>query len=107
MGTHFVDNVRLVSVECCVCHTIFAMTEDLNKQCLRKMENKTFYCPNGHEQHYVGLSEEEKLRRSLKSVQACCTEYEGRVEELEKRIPRMIGGYRAQLKRSKSKVSNE
>lgn len=53
----------LEPVTCCVCGVQFAFPATLYR---KKLEDKTrFFCPNGHEQHFVGKSEVEKLREQL------------------------------------------
>lgn len=48
---------------CCRCKTVFWMSDDIYRIALERRERFQFYCPNGHEQHYVaGQSEAEKLR---------------------------------------------
>lgn len=63
MSTQFVDNVWLVTQECCNCHCLFAMSADLERR-LRK-SREYFYCPAGHAQHFCGESPEQKLQRAL------------------------------------------
>lgn len=55
---------RLVVESCCNCGTPFAIEEGLRKQLLNHPRVRHFYCPNGHEQWYVGETAETKLRRS-------------------------------------------
>lgn len=52
--------------ECCNCHVLFGMPEDLYKR--RKRDHAMFYCPNGHAQHYNEKSEEERLRDELNAA---------------------------------------
>jgi hypothetical protein len=53
---------------CYVCHIPFSITDDL-RNALLKCHN-TFYCPNGHGQHFTGKSNEEILREKLSSAQS-------------------------------------
>jgi len=49
---------------CCNCGTVFAMSDHVHTTALNRREKFQFYCPNGHEQHYVSTeSEADKLRR--------------------------------------------
>jgi len=57
---------KVVAVQCCVCGIVFAMTGGLND--LRKSDGKQFFCPNGHDQHYVGAKEEEKKEKKRKEL---------------------------------------
>jgi DNA-binding XRE family transcriptional regulator len=58
----FVHNVEFVTEECCNCHMQFAMTRDYFEK--RRADQKTFYCPAGHAQHYT-VSSEQKLRQQV------------------------------------------
>ena len=62
----FSDKTFFVTETCCNCSMPFAMTEDFQKA--RRQDRKTFYCPAGHGQRYVGKTEEQKLKDVLKSM---------------------------------------
>jgi hypothetical protein len=49
---------------CCTCGVLFGLTNEQHDQLL-KNKGKSFYCPNGHGQHYAGKSEAESLRERL------------------------------------------
>ena len=57
-----------VTIKCCNCGLPFAVPEDWNSERLR--DRKNFYCPNGHQQHYIGKTEEQKLREQLEAQKA-------------------------------------
>lgn len=57
---------KLVTEVCCACAVPFAMPASLQKQ-LRSDPGTTFYCVNGHAQHYTGETEEAKLRKQLEA----------------------------------------
>lgn len=62
MGS-FVGKIEYVTETCCNCGMSFAMTAEFQR---RKLKNRTsFYCPAGHRQHYIGRTEEQKLRDQL------------------------------------------
>lgn len=51
-------------VRCCKCSATFAVTDDFYRVAMERCEQFLFYCPNGHEQHYVrGQSEIDKVRQ--------------------------------------------
>lgn len=52
-------------LETCVrCSTPFMMSEAVHATATARREGFTFYCPNGHEQHYVtGETQLDKMRR--------------------------------------------
>lgn len=55
------------SLETCYkCHMPFYMPTEV-MQHLIKNKGESFWCPNGHEQHYLGETEEAKLKRQLQS----------------------------------------
>ena len=58
----FIGGVALVTEECCAkgCGITFAMTADLRRR--RLADHGWFYCPNGHQQHYTGPSDSDRLR---------------------------------------------
>ena len=53
----------LAVVNCCTCGMTFAMPGDFKQR--RRDDHEWFYCPAGHEQHYAGKSDAEKLRDEL------------------------------------------
>lgn len=55
--------VTLTTEICCNCHVLFAMTEEQVDK-LRATPGTTFYCPNGHAQHYTGKSAEQRLKEA-------------------------------------------
>jgi len=55
--------IKMAVHECIECGVPFAMPQELDN---RYRENhQIFFCPNGHQQHYTGKSEAEKLRDQL------------------------------------------
>ena len=98
-GIIFVGTSKMITIECCSCHVMFAVTKYFYDECQRKKPDKSFFCPNGHEQHFVGVSDENRLREQLLNVQSCCDRYREKADKLAETIPRIRGGYRAQLKR--------
>lgn len=55
--------IKLVEICCCKCGMTFAMPSDVNQQYIDN--GNSFYCPRGHQQHYLGESVKEKLARQL------------------------------------------
>lgn len=55
-------DVPFTQEECCNCHVPFAMTTALRVALLES--RATFYCPNGHGQHFTGESDSQKLSRA-------------------------------------------
>ena len=62
-----IDRVTTFVVEdCCNCFIPFAMTSEFEAR--RRKDKATFYCPNGHPQHYLGKSDEQKLREAQQQL---------------------------------------
>lgn len=58
--------MKTVEIQCCVAgcgHSPFPMAESFYDRARRTHES--WHCPAGHSQHFVGKSEEEKLRDAL------------------------------------------
>lgn len=79
---------ELITEECCCCGVLFAMPVELKRQCRDQPGpgGKSFYCPNGHSQHYTGKSKAQverergdRLARWLEAANARATsEYDQR-----------------------------
>ena len=54
--------LQLVVEECYSCSVLFGLPADFRKN--RLSDKRDWYCPNGHEQHYVGKTDAEKLKES-------------------------------------------
>lgn len=53
--------VQLDSVACFKCGVRWWIEADLKERWLREREKTTFFCPNGHSQHFVGKTFDEQL----------------------------------------------
>lgn len=93
----------LVTEQCCNCHVWFAMPKELQDR--RKRDHATFYCPNGHPQHYSGPSEEEKLKRALQAAKQSAAHFENRLED-ERRAHEATARSRAAMKGQVTKIKN-
>jgi len=60
-GTTLEVNVTMVTEDCCNCGVMFALTQELKNELLSS--KRDFYCPNGHRQHYLGESDDAKIKR--------------------------------------------
>lgn len=54
--------IEIVTETCYRCGVVFGMTEEYRKIRLED-HSISFYCPNGHDQHYVGETDAEKYKR--------------------------------------------
>lgn len=73
--------VSLTRIECCNCHTIFAMTTDMEKQ--RRNDKLLFYCPAGHSQYFPGRTEADRLKSQLSLAENNATYHRERAAHLE------------------------
>jgi hypothetical protein len=79
-------STKLITEMCASCHIPFAMPKDLYDKA-QNNPKVMFYCPNGHELHYGGKSEAQRLKERLANVEAlaksrkeaCDREREGRL----------------------------
>lgn len=98
-GTKWVGGVEFVLEDCCSCGMLFAMTADFQRRRLK--DRASFYCPAGHQQHYIGKSEEQKLREQLERERLAREAESGRATLLEHQrdaIARNYGRMRERIK---------
>lgn len=64
-GITITTSLDMITEQCCNCGILFAITKDFHDRARAKpgANGIRFYCPNGHDQFYVGESEATKLRR--------------------------------------------
>ena len=93
-------------VDCCECGIRFAFDADLHAR--RKTDGKSFYCPNGHQQHY-GDTEAKRLQRELES-QRKRTEWAAhdakRQRERADRAERRTRAYKGHASRLRNRIVN-
>jgi hypothetical protein len=107
MATRINTGLGFLWIEtCCNCGTVFAMSEHVHATALNRREKFQFYCPNGHEQHYVsGESEADKLRRERDRLRQEAARLNDRIREeseradLEKRRASAAKGQVTKMKR--------
>ncbi len=58
------ETIKLCTETCINCGVTFGVPETFQDK--RLQDHKSFYCPNGHGQHYSGKSDVEKVRDELK-----------------------------------------
>ena len=66
VGATFTKSIMMETETCANCGIPFAMPSDFRSQLLND-PNKSFYCPNGHSQHYA-KSREVKLREEAEAA---------------------------------------
>ena len=60
------EQIAMVTEHCCSCGTLFAFTEQFKAE--RKKTGASWYCPNGHSQHYTE-STVERLRKTQAALE--------------------------------------
>src|SRR3954468_22514452 len=60
-GQTITDTRTLVTETCFSCGVLFALESEFRERMLHN-PGKTFYCPNGHGQHYLEKSWEQRLK---------------------------------------------
>lgn len=71
MGALLEFAVQMHTICCCVCGMEFAVPDGWYRARLRgDGGNRGFHCPNGHAQHFVGKTAEERLREELQRAEA-------------------------------------
>ena len=97
----------LVVQECCDCHTMFAMPQDLKRQASESAE-VWFWCPLGHKQHYA-TGETDKLKNELAREQAWRKGAETReraARDQADAAERSARAYKGHLTRTRKRIGN-
>ena len=63
----FTETQTLHKETCCNCHVLFAMPEAMHTE--KRRDRTSFYCPNGHAQHFTGPTPESELRDKLATAE--------------------------------------
>jgi len=58
--------ITITGIDCSVCGMTYGLDEDFRQR--RLSDGKTWWCPNGHTQHFVGETDEQKVKRLEKSL---------------------------------------
>jgi DNA-binding transcriptional regulator YiaG len=78
----FAESVWFTVEHCYSCAMAFAMPSNFRD---RKLKDRTnFFCPAGHSQHYVGKTEEQKLREEVERARQMREAAEGRAAKAER-----------------------
>ncbi len=92
--------VTFWSVECFRCGTPFALSKDFYEN--RIADKRSWYCPNGHQQHFIGKTDKEKLAQARATIthlgdqkdaaQRSADAYKGHFTRVKKKVsePRMV-----------------
>jgi hypothetical protein len=74
---------KLYVLECARCGVVYGIPDDLDNRA-RANRDISFYCPNGHTQHYPGLTAEEKANRRAKEAEARATALRDQLQAAER-----------------------
>jgi len=80
---------RQVLEICCNCAIAFTIPEDFRRR--RLLDQKPFYCPNGHGQSYTGKTEVQKLKEELEVQKRTKEVYIEKSKALERRVAAQKG----------------
>lgn len=106
--------ITLRATTCYLCGIPFAMPADLIKQ--RIEDRGKFWCPNGHDQHFLGETEAQALAKQLKAKADELSrekhwreQADARVKDLSRDVARernRVNGYKGAMARTKRRVAN-
>lgn len=80
----FQTSLGFKTTTCITCGVVIAMPTDMYDHRLKNQSN--FYCPNGHSQHFVGETEEQRLRRRLEEKERSLAWEKERAASLDKQL---------------------
>lgn len=60
--------VQMETEQCVKCGIVFGIPSDRRRVLLAKRTAESFYCPNGHVQHYVGESDRDRADRLQREI---------------------------------------
>ena len=92
--------VLLSEITCCNCKISFWITKGHDQELSES--KKSFFCPNGHSQSYVGESYKTKFERERKASKSWEEDYND-MTDLLKKSENKIKGYKGQLAKIKKK----
>ncbi len=72
------------NITCYLCGIVFGCPDNWVDN--RRDRHDTFYCPNGHDQHFVGKSEAERLKDEVEARKKQLLNAEERLKEVWKRV---------------------
>lgn len=107
-GTVITKEATFFIETCCQCGVAFGIPSDLQKE-LHSRLGTSFYCPNGHGQHYTGKTEEQRLQEELATTKAhlrSANESWRRAAQDAKHFESKANGYKGQLALVKKRVAN-
>lgn len=98
MAQPYYVTITLESETCCTCGVVFGIESRHRAELRRKKERTSFYCPNGHSQHYIGDTEADKLRRELEWARSQRDSARSALKMTENTL-RVVKGHKTRLKK--------
>lgn len=93
----------LIIQTCYTCGMAFGLDREFNDRRLK--DHKNFCCPDGHQQHYIGETAEQRLQKQIQSLETHLTYVRTRGDELRSQVTQLNYSIRAQ-KAAKTKILN-
>lgn len=90
----------LTVVMCCSCGVPFGIAAEMNKELINN--HRSFYCPNGHRQNYIGKTQEEKLKEELLVQKNLVNHHRNEADRKQRRL----NALRGQQTKLKNRIKN-
>ena len=103
MSEHFVANVFMSTIECYLCHIVFAVPAPFKRRQLDLGEDGEFWCPSGHRQAYIGKSKIDRLKERLEDEKSCCIQAREEANNFERKAI----AYKGHVTRLKNKLTDK
>lgn len=97
--------LALGTISCSECRLTYAV--QLDWVTARKQDHRTFWCPNGHQQHFPGESDLERLEREKKNALLRCRSAEAQAthaRDQQLAAERSARAYKGQATRARRKA---
>lgn len=99
--------ITLKSETCCNCGVVFGIESNHRQRLIET--HASFYCPNGHSQHYTAKTEAEKLREELERTQQRESDQRRLKEQARaetEKVTRKLISTKGHITRIKNRVAN-
>lgn len=93
----YVDQQWMETHVCGNCHIAFAAPADFWAR--RRNDRKSWFCPNGHERHFTGPTDAEKLRSELDREKQVREAAEARAGKVEQNLAQITKAHRKMRER--------
>ncbi len=94
------ETITLELMVCSDCGVVYGLSE--RYQQARSEDHKSWYCPNGHSQHYPQETREERLKRQLDATSRQLSRTQSRLETAK----RQKAAARGQLTKTRRRIAN-